>query len=221
VQGLCSVRRRGEYKLIKLNSKKKDYTVSQWYKHKNGKEPIVTELVEVDDSVRYLGFTRLEAHSISEILEILRRENIVPRIFYNPKEYKYRMIITVKPVSAWVAKRFCKYVLKEVSKLWITPTNKKGLTLSVDYFPKYSSRRSAITRTSNELKLHMYNGELVLRTLPPVEVEGIYEKWLQRHLSNDIACVPNVINDLSKYREMFYKQDEVRVKASLNPRSKR
>jgi hypothetical protein len=56
----------------------------------------------------------------------------------------------------------------------------------------------------------LYNGELVLATLPPAKVDGIYSKWLLEHLSNDIFCVPNVINDLSLYQKL-YEQDEAMI----------
>lgn len=190
--------------MIKINSKAKDYTRSQWRRHREGKEPIVAEIVEKDDSVRFLGFTKLQAHSIKLILNILRSEGIVPRIFYSPKGYEYRIIISVKPVSACVAKRYCKYVLSEIRK--------QGVTLSsVDYFPRYSNRNSALKNrihTSNELRLPMYAGELILGTLPPADVQEVYGKWLLGHLAKDIDIVPNVLNDLSRCKEMFENQDE-------------
>ena len=147
-------------------------------------------MISKDDTVKVIGFTKLHKNGVKQIIEVIKGK-LEPIILYSDKTMDYSIMIVTVPINAKLAKEICKSILETVEK-------RTGIRLSCDIFPHYTSRHSVLSHGSNDFRLPMCNGELVLK-------DGTF--------TDDITSMSIVIHDLRNYKEIFEKRDTALVNA--------
>ena len=131
------------------------FSDARFNKHKDGREPLVTEIVSKSETVKLICLKSLQTSTLKQILDTL--DGIIePLITYDAKSLTYSLWIFTTPLSARTA--------KQIGEQIITATEKRtGIKTECDIIPNHTNRISAQNHGANEIKLPMYSGELILR----------------------------------------------------------
>jgi hypothetical protein len=138
------------------------FSESEWTRHKEGKEPVTAQIIDMDDTVRFICFAKLQQSGLNHILDHLDGK-IHPVITRDPRKNMFNLWIFTTPVSAETAKSTAKTILKEIQ-------DQIGIRVDCQVLPRYASKKSMLANKNktfendpNEIRLPLYSGELVLR----------------------------------------------------------
>lgn len=126
------------------------FTGSKWKRHKEGREPLYTEIILKDNTVRFINFSNLTANGVKKIAKYMKINDLWG-VVTQDKAGVYGIWLFAEPVKATIAKSIAKSIMI-------------GAGVKCDYQPKYSSRRRSMEHGENEIRLPMYHGELVARS---------------------------------------------------------